>query len=64
MIYRATLTTGRTIEIEDARTLKELASELCEVGYLIVRRVKSGYDADGLEITLFERGTACIEPAG
>ncbi len=63
--YQVELNTGKTILIEDARSLSELAATLCDDGFMqVIRLQKGGYQPDTeTAIVLFERAVASMEPA-
>lgn len=62
--YLVKLTSGQTIHIEDARALKDLASGLCQDGFIQVARLTTGYQLDNEAlIALFERAVISVELA-
>lgn len=62
--FKVELSSGKSIVIEDERSLTELAEELCNDGFIQVLRVdKSGYQpATNASVALLERAVASIEP--
>jgi hypothetical protein len=62
--FKVELTSGKSIVIEDERSLAGLAEELCNHGFVQAVRIdKGGYQASNrTEVALFERAIVCIEP--
>jgi hypothetical protein len=62
--YKVELNSGKSILIEDERSLAGLASALCDDGFVqVVRRNKNGYQVSTeTPIALLERAVVSIEP--
>lgn len=62
--YLIKLSAGQSIHIEDDRALAELASTLCQEGFVQVKRLSMGYQAQNeTNLVLFERAVVSIEPS-
>ena len=63
--FRVELTSGKSIVIEDVRSLTALAEALCNAGFIQVLRIdKGGYQATNkTPMALFERVVVSIEQA-
>jgi hypothetical protein len=61
-LYKITLRSGRASIVEDERSLRTLASDLAQDGFVIVRRQVSGYSQAKTEVAIMERAVESIDP--
>lgn len=61
--FKVTLRSGQTALIEDPRALDDLAAQLAQEGFVVVRRISGGYAKSVTEVALLERAVESIEPA-
>ena len=62
--YKVELTSGKSVLIEDIRSIEDLASSLCTHGFIHVQRLNNGgYQPETVTmIALMERAVMSIEP--
>ncbi|ODT80487.1 MAG: hypothetical protein ABS76_16260 [Pelagibacterium sp. SCN 64-44] len=60
--YKITHLSGRSVLVEDPRSLEALTVKLCQEGFLTLRVRSSGYSNSTKRISILERAVATIEP--
>jgi len=61
--FKIALRSGQTATIEDRRALGDLAAQLAQEGFVVVRRISAGYAKSVTEVAFLERAIESIEPA-
>ncbi|HEV7293241.1 MAG TPA: hypothetical protein VGN79_13075 [Devosia sp.] len=61
ILYKVRLRSGQTILIEDKRSLRALATQLAQEGFVSVRPRSGGYSQTTTEQALLERAVQSIE---
>jgi Holliday junction resolvase len=61
-LYKITFRSGRTSIVEEERSLSNLAADLAQDGFVVVRRQASGYSPTKTEVAVMERAVESIEP--
>lgn len=62
-IYKITLSSGLSFDLDDWRSLRALSGETCDAGFLIIERQASVYLPDAKSASTFEISAVLIEEA-